>query len=243
MAKKRMTTTQITDSDDFISMPSPAQALYLHLNNGADDDGFNNQIQMAIYKAHASLDDLKILLAKRFILQFECGVIVIKHWRMANSLRKDRYTPTAFQEELKMLGIKENGAYTLNGNQMATKWQPLVATDKNSIDKLSIDKNIEKPHKHKYGEYMNVLLSDEELEKLKAEIPNYLEYIEKVSEYCASTGKSYKNYLATIRNWHRKDNEKVLIKDVLPTYDKTQNEIINDDEAEQILKEIKNVSK
>ena len=70
MPKKRMTTTQVTDSDDFVSMSSAAQALYLHLNNGADDDGFNNQVQMAMFKAHASIDDLKILLAKRFILQF-----------------------------------------------------------------------------------------------------------------------------------------------------------------------------
>ena len=205
MAKKRMTTTQITDSDDFISMPSPAQALYLHLNNGADDDGFNNQVQMAMFKAHASIDDLKILLTKRFILQFESGVIVIKHWRMANSLRKDRYTPTVFQEELKQLGIKDNGAYT---------WLPngchLVATDKDSIDKLSIDKNnIEKPTKHKHGEYSNVLLTDEELEKLKKEFPNdYQERIERVSEYCASTGKTYKNYLATIRNWKRREDDK-----------------------------------
>ena len=130
MAKKRMTTTQVTDSDDFIAMPSASQALYLHLTNGSDDDGFNNQVQMAMFKAHASIDDLKILLTKRFILQFENGVIVIKHWRMANAIRKDRYTPTVFQEELKQLGLKENGSYTWlpNGCQM-------VATGKDSIGK------------------------------------------------------------------------------------------------------------
>ncbi len=152
MAKKRMTTTQITDSDDFISMPSPAQALYLHLNNGADDDGFNNQVQMAMYKAHASIDDLKILLTKRFILQFESGVIVIKHWRMANSLRKDRYTPTVFQEEIKQLDIKDNGSYT---------WLPngchLVAIDKNSIDKNSIDKINDDDNKYISDEQIKII--------------------------------------------------------------------------------------
>lgn len=225
MAKKRMTTTQVTDSDDFISMGSPAQALYLHLNNGADDDGFNNQVQMAMYKAHASIDDLKVLLAKRFILQFESGVIVIKHWRMANSLRKDRYTPTVFQEELKMLGIKDNGSYT---------WLPngchLVATDKVSIDKDSKDKNI----RHKYGQYSNVLLSDEEMEKLKTEFSDYKERIERVSEYCASTGKSYKNYLATIRNWAKKDQPSKRT-DIIPTYGESANPDFDEDRYNEIM--------
>lgn len=132
-----MYTKKITDSDAFTEMPSASQALYFHLNQGADDDGFNNQIQMAMFKAHASADDLKILLAKNFIIRFESGVIVIKHWRMHNTIRKDRYTPTNFQEELEQLGIKENGAYT--------HWLPsgcqVVATGKDSIGKDSIGKD------------------------------------------------------------------------------------------------------
>lgn len=70
------------------------------------------------------------------------------------------------------------------------------------------DKNNIYITRHKYGQYSNVLLSDEDIEKLKSEIPNYQEYIERVSEYVASSGKKYKNFLATIRNWHRKDTEK-----------------------------------
>ena len=139
MADKRMLTKKITDADEFISMPSSAQALYLHLNQSADDDGFNNQVQMAMFKAHASVDDVKILLAKRYIIQFESGVIVIKHWRMSNALRKDRYTPTAFQEELKMLKLKDNGSYTLNEDGLPDGCQ-VVATDKDSIGKDSIGK-------------------------------------------------------------------------------------------------------
>ena len=107
-----MLTAKVTDADAFVSMPSSAQALYLHLNMGADDDGFNNQVQLAMFKAHASIDDVKLLLAKRFILQFESGVIVIKHWRMANALRNDRYKPTNYQDELSMLQIKDNKSYT-----------------------------------------------------------------------------------------------------------------------------------
>lgn len=142
MAERRMFTKKITDADEFISLPSSTQALYLHLCMGADDDGFTNQIQIAMLKAHASIDDVKVLLTKRFILQFESGVIVIKHWRMANALRKDRYTETAYQEELKRLKIKENGSYTLAEED---DWLPngcqMVAAGKDSIGKDSIDKN------------------------------------------------------------------------------------------------------
>lgn len=141
MADRRMITKKVTDDDNFMSLSSSAQALYLHLNMSADDDGFNNQVTVSMFKSHASVDDLKALLEKRYIYQFENGVIVIKHWRMANALRKDRYTPTAFQEELKQLGLKENGSYTMRGNQLATKWQPngnQTATQVR-LDKVSIE--------------------------------------------------------------------------------------------------------
>ena len=137
MAKKRMYSKDVTDSDDFIEMSSAAQALYFHLNQGADDDGFNNQIQLAMLKAHASTDDLKILMAKSFVIRFDSGVIVIKHWRMHNTLRKDRYIPTNYQEELRMLGIKENGSYTL-GCQVVAEGLPSGCP---SIDKISRDKS------------------------------------------------------------------------------------------------------
>ena len=139
MANKRMFSKDITDSDQFIDMSSAAQALYFHLNQGADDDGFNNQVSMAMWKAHASVDDLKVLMAKNYVIRFEGGLIVIKHWRLHNTLRKDRYTPTNYQEELKMLGIKDNGAYTL-GCQVVANGLPdgCPSIDKNSIDKNSV---------------------------------------------------------------------------------------------------------
>lgn len=139
MANKRMFSKDITDSDAFIEMSSAAQALYFHLNQGADDDGFNNQVQMAIMKAHASTDDLKILMVKNFVIRFECGVIVIKHWRLHNTLRKDRYTPTNYQDELNLLGIKDNGVYTL-GCQVVAEGLPdgCPSIDKDSVDKVSV---------------------------------------------------------------------------------------------------------
>ena len=134
MANKRMYSKEITDSDPFIELSSAAQALYFHLNQGADDDGFNNQVQLAMWKAHASIDDLKVLMAKNYILRFENGVIVIKHWRLHNTLRKDRYTPTNYQEEFNQLGIKDNGAYTL-GCQVVANGLPDGCP---SIDKSSV---------------------------------------------------------------------------------------------------------
>lgn len=112
MAEKRMFTQKIIDSDAFLEMPLSAQALYFHLNMRADDDGFVNNPKRITKLVNASEDDLKILLVKRFIIGFASGVIVIKHWRMHNTLKSDRYHPTDYQEEFAQLGIKPNKAYT-----------------------------------------------------------------------------------------------------------------------------------
>ena len=140
MAERRMFTKKVTYDDNFMSLSSSAQALYLHLSMGADDDGFCNQVSISMFKAHASVQDLQALLEKRYIYQFENGVIVIKHWRMANALRKDRYTPTAFQEELAKLDLKENGSYTWlpDGCQTVAGCLPQVRIDKNSKDNNNI---------------------------------------------------------------------------------------------------------
>lgn len=129
MAKKRMFAQTIIDSDAFLDMPISTQALYFHLSMRADDDGFvNNPKRIARYIG-ASEDDLKLLFAKRFVLGFPSGVIAIKHWRMNNDIRKDRYHPTVYQNELASLAIKPNGAYTDDPNYIpslppATNPQP-----------------------------------------------------------------------------------------------------------------------
>lgn len=132
-----MFTKKIIDSDAFLDMPLSAQALYFHLNMRADDDGFVNGPRKIQRMVGASNDDMNLLIAKRFILTFESGVIVIKHWRMHNLLRKDRYTPTQYQEEYRRLETKENGAYT---EALATNWQPNgnQAAPQVSIGKVSI---------------------------------------------------------------------------------------------------------
>lgn len=199
MAERRMFTQKIVDSDAFLDMPLTTQALYFHLNMRADDDGFVNNPKKIQRMIGASEDDLKLLVAKRFILAFENGVIVIKHWRMHNLLRKDRYNPTQYQDQMAEIELKDNGAYTekvpgpleiVDFESTATTWQPngnQMATQdsigKDSIDKYSVvkdnytvatDTNVgskspSKPSKHKYGEYQHVLLTDKEFEKLSAE--------------------------------------------------------------------------
>ena len=218
MAEKRMLTKKVTDSDAFIALPSSTQALYMHLNQGADDDGFNNQVQMAMFKAHASIDDVKLLMTKRFILQFDSGVIVIKHWRMANALRKDRYTPTVFQDELSKLRLKENDSYTEkdewlpNGCQVVAKRLPQDREVKFSLvecsgGKCSGEENTPSPARR--GKFKNVELSDEDYNALKNDFPTqYEDYIEKLSCYMAGKKKSYDNHYATIVKWITEDNSK-----------------------------------
>lgn len=114
MPEKRMMSKKIVDSDPFLEMPLSAQALYLHLLVRADDDGFVNNPKKIIRCIGASQEDFNVLVEKRFILCFESGVIVIKHWRIHNYIRGDRYHETQYMEEKSRLKIKENGAYTMN---------------------------------------------------------------------------------------------------------------------------------
>lgn len=145
MAERRMFTQKITDSDAFTEMPLSAQCLYFHLNMHADDDGFLNNANKIRKSINASEDDLKLLILKRFILPFENGVVVIKHWRMHNLLRKDRYNPTQYQDEYAKLILKSDNSYT-EKDTLTTTWQPndnhlatQVSIGKDSIDKSNKD--------------------------------------------------------------------------------------------------------
>ena len=147
MAERRMFAKTIIDSDAFLDMPMSAQALYFHLAMRADDDGFVNNPRKIMRMVGASDDDARILLAKRFLISFESGVVVIKHWRIHNIIRADRHKDTNYTEELQMLTVKENGAYSLcqpNDNQLTTNCQPtdnqLTTNCQRSIGKDSIDK-------------------------------------------------------------------------------------------------------
>lgn len=137
MSTRRMFTKKITESDYFLDMPSSTQCLYFHLNMSADDDGFINNPKKIQRMVGVGDDDMKLLIAKNFIIPFDNGVIVIKHWLMHNLIRKDRYSETDYIDEKKQLEVKKNKAYSLvqeglkldcqpNDTQMATVCNPSI---------------------------------------------------------------------------------------------------------------------
>lgn len=145
MAERRMFAKKITESDSFLDMPSSTQMLYFHLSMNADDDGFVNNPKKIQRMCGASDDDFKLLVAKSFVILFESGIIVIKHWKMHNYIQSDRYKPTDYVDEKSMLGIKKNKAYTLDESKMDTRCIQDVSVGKVSKGKDSIgkDKDIE----------------------------------------------------------------------------------------------------
>lgn len=115
MAQRRMFSRTITESDAFTEMSLSAQALYFHLGLNADDDGFVNSPKHVQRGIGAAEDDLAVLIAKRFLIPFDSGVVVIRHWKTNNYIRHDRYKPTECVEEALLLSDNGNGAYILDG--------------------------------------------------------------------------------------------------------------------------------
>ena len=115
MAERRMFAKTIIDSDAFLEMPTTSQLLYFHLSMRADDDGFVNKPKSLMRMVGCKDDDLKLLFVKKFLIPFESGVVVIKHWKIHNYIRKDTYTETKYKEEKATLELYENSAYRLSG--------------------------------------------------------------------------------------------------------------------------------
>ena len=212
MADKRMFSKKITNSDAFLDMPLSAQCLYFHLNMEADDDGFVNNPKMIMRNIRATQDDMNILIMKSFVLTFDSGIIVIKHWRINNWLRSDRKKDTAYPDEMKLLAIKDNGAYTFD--------QTKEKTSKN----------------HKYGTYKHVVLSDEQKESLVNEYGEELfeRCVQYLDDYLETSGKSYKNYYLVIKKWVidavKKKEQKYI--DVQPVYIATKSEEPTEEEMQ-----------
>ena len=113
MANRRMFSLDVVDTDSFLDMPLTAQVLYFHLGMRADDDGFISNPKRVQRMVGCNDDDLKLLLAKGFIIPFESGVCVIRHWKVHNYIRSDRYKKTAYRSEMERLSVLENGEYSL----------------------------------------------------------------------------------------------------------------------------------
>lgn len=153
MAQKRMFDKVVTTSDDFLELSAEAQCLYFHMGMLADDDGLSKNYRSYMKLVGATNEDLQSLIDKSFIYKFDSDVIAIKHWKINNTIRNDRYRPTIFQNEFSRLDIADNNEYIMldtngipDGNQMDTKNN----IDKNSKDKISKEKNsLEKKREEK----------------------------------------------------------------------------------------------
>lgn len=144
MAERRMFAKTIIDSDAFLDMPLSTQALYFHLSMRGDDEGFVNNPKKIARMLGSGDDELKVLVAKKFIILFDSGVIVIKHWKLHNYIRGDRIKETNYTDERDMLITNENGSYSMidaDVSQMSVKCQSNVSVGEDSIDKVSIVDN------------------------------------------------------------------------------------------------------
>ena len=217
MAERRMFTKKITESDAFLDMPSSTQMLYFHFSMNADDDGFVNNPKKIQKMCGASDDDFKLLIAKSFIILFDSGIIVIKHWKMHNYIQADRYRPTDYVEEKSMLGIKSNKAYTLDVSKMDTECIQNGYIGKDSIGKVSIDKDsIDKDSK---GESVRGEKAKRFYPPTLDEVKQYCEerknnidpmaFIDFYSSKGWMIGKNrMKDWKAAVRTWERKRKEK-----------------------------------
>lgn len=134
MAQKRMFNNSVVGSDSFLEMPDSSQNLYFHLSMRADDDGFVDNWKSIMRMTGKKEDDLKILISKSFILPFESGILVIKHWKLNNYIQKDRYKETIHTSEKALLTTDENNVYRLDTNC-------IHSIEENSIEKNSIEEN------------------------------------------------------------------------------------------------------
>ena len=227
MAERRMFAKTIVLSDAFLDMPLSTRCLYFTLGMFADDDGFVNNPKSIMRQVGASIDDMNLLIGKKFILSFESGVIVIKHWRIHNYIQKDRYKETKYIEEKSQITTDEKGAYKqciqdvyktdtqVRLGQVRLGQDRVVEVSANGYgnntdlstenDDLSTDNTFEL-----MGGTLgkNVILltpaQDEELlEKLGFDAYNH--YVDKLSTFIIEKGAKVSNHYATILKWARED--------------------------------------
>lgn len=224
MAEKRMFAKSIVLSDAFLDMPMSARCLYFTLSMLADDDGFVSAPRSIMRQCGASQDDLLILLSKRYILAFDSGVIVIKHWRINNYLRADRYTETTYLEEKSTLKLDEKGSYTEKFKEPFELGIPggIPSIDKSREDIEEIKEDtpygVSKKddaaaaaapaeEKHSYGEYGWVKLTDKQYKKLLSdlgedELNRCIQYIDESAQINKNKNK-WSDWNAVIRKCNR----------------------------------------
>ena len=208
MAQKRMFSLSVVDTDKFLEMPISSRLLYYELGMRADDDGFVNNWKKILLFTGLKEDDMKVLISKQFVIPFESGVIVIRHWRLNNYLQKDRTKPTIYQEELAQLDIDNNNVYNLYTDC-------IHSIDKNSIDKNSIDVVVKENKKNKilicYEENIG-LMTPATAELLYSYLDTFSEDIvcEAIKKASIANKRNTKYICGILNDWQNK-NIKTLV--------------------------------
>ena len=227
MAERRMFAKTIIDSDAFLNMPLTTQALYFHLCMRADDDGFVNNPQKIQRMIGASDDDLKILCAKNFIIPFESGIIVIKHWKIHNYIQNDRYKPTVYEEEKALLSVKNNKAYTLDTEciQDVSIVDTQVRLGKDSLGKSNISR-FAPPTLEEVKSYCSE-------RKNNVDAETFINFYE--SKGWMIGKNKMKDWKAAVRTWEKKDKAKPKSKSNSFTDGIEKKQNYNFDELERLL--------
>jgi hypothetical protein len=202
----------IIDSDLFLDMPQSAQCLYFHLSMRADDDGFVNSPRKIQRTIGASEDDCRLLVAKKFIIPFETGVVVIRHWRIHNYIQKDRYKETMYQKEKSSLVQAASGAYELAETeciQDVYKLDTQVRLGKDRIVKTSLDNGNEAEKKEKRKRFTPPSVN--EVREYCTERRNGIDPEAFVDYYTArgwkyGQGKPVADWKAAVRTWEKRGN-------------------------------------
>ena len=208
MAERRMFAKTIIDSDAFIDMPITARLLYYDLSMRADDDGFVNSPKKIMRMIGASQDDLSILIMKKFIIPFDSGIVVIKHWRIHNYIRKDMYHETKYKEEKDTLSLDENNAYTVQTrNEPVTN---LLQTCNEDVTNPSTQVRLGKDRLGKDNDEKRKRFNPPSLEDVKAYCIERKNNVDpnKFIDYYESNGwmvgkNKMKDWKAAVRTWEK----------------------------------------
>jgi len=209
MAERRMFAKTIIDSDAFLEMPQSTQLLYFHLSMRADDDGFVNKPKTIMRISGCRDDDMKLLIVKKFIISFDSGVVVIKHWRIHNYIQSDRYHETKYIDEKSQLAIDSNRSYTEIKDgciQDVSIMDTQVRLDKVSLDKISQDKK-RNSEKTAYAEFVTMTLTEYEELCTRLGIDTAKQWIESLNLWKGSKGRKTKSDYMTILAWSRRREE------------------------------------
>ncbi len=215
MAERRMFAKTIIDSDAFLNMPLTTQALYFHLSMRADDEGFVNNPQKIQRMIGASDDDLRLLCAKNFIIPFDSGIVVIKHWKIHNYIQNDRYKPTVYEEEKALLSVKPNKAYTLDTdciqNGYITDTQVRIGKDRLGKDSINNTPPLSPSRgKETLLDMFNRLSEDRQIsESLKDKLKEWMQYKKERKEGYKEMG--LKSFLTQMEKAEQKYGTTALI--------------------------------